>query len=72
MFEAELVLAIFRNLACGSFSLADAFFLQMCEQQPLCNAFGAVFIIAYAAAATAAILAIMAYVRRKRSDRALR
>lgn len=44
----------------------------MCEQPPLCNAFGATFIIAYAAAATAAILAIMAYVRRKRSDRALR
>ena len=45
--------------------MADVFFLQMCEQ-PLCNAFGAVFIIAYAAAATEAILAIMAYVRRKR------
>jgi hypothetical protein len=43
----------------------------MCEQ-PLCNALGTAFIIAYVAAATAAILAIMAYVRKKRSDRALR
>lgn len=42
----------------------------MCEQ-PLCNALGAAFVIAYVAVATAAILAIMAYVRRKRSDRAL-
>lgn len=50
----------------------DAFFLQVCEQKPLCNAFGAVFIIAYAAAVAAAIIAIMAHVRRKRSDRALR
>lgn len=43
----------------------------MCEQ-PLCNTFGAMFIVAYAAAATAAIFAIMACVRRKMSDRALR
>lgn len=49
------------------------FFLQqLCEQQPLCNLYGAVFIIAYVAAATAAILAVMAYLRKKRSDRALR
>ncbi|WP_337861643.1 hypothetical protein [Nitrososphaera sp.] len=50
------------------------FFLQqLCEQQqPLCNLYGAVFVIAYVAAATAAILAVMAYLRKKRSDRALR
>ena len=46
-------------------------FLQLCEQ-PLCNFYGAALIIAYVAGATAAILAIMAYLRRKRSDRALR
>jgi hypothetical protein len=46
--------------------------MQLCDQQPLCNAFGALFIVAYVAAATAAILAVMAYVRKKRSGRALR
>lgn len=46
-------------------------FLQLCEQ-PVCNFYGAALIIAYVAGATATILAVMAYLRRKRSDRALR
>lgn len=55
--------------------MPDALFViqqLLCDQQPLCNAFGALFIVAYAAAATIAILVTMAYIRKKRSDRALR
>ena len=51
---------------------SDPLFMQLCDQQSLCNTFGALFIMAYVAAATAAILVVMAYVRKKRSDRALR
>lgn len=45
--------------------------LQFCEQ-PACNTLDAIIKVAYAAAATAAILVIMAYVRRKRSAPSLR
>lgn len=46
--------------------------MQVPCEQPACNAYDAIIKVAYAAAVTAAILAIMAYVRRKRSDAALR
>lgn len=42
-----------------------------CEQ-PTCNAISALIIIAYAIAATAAIVAIIYFVKRRASDRKLR
>jgi hypothetical protein len=51
--------------------MLEALLMQLCEQ-PACNAYDAAIKIAYAVIVTAAIVAVIAYVRKKRSDAALK
>lgn len=52
--------------------MLEAVLAQIPCEQPACNAVGVAFIAAYAAAVTAAILAVIYFVRRRASGRGLR
>lgn len=53
--------------------MLEALLAQMtCEQQPACNAYDAAIKIAYSVIVTAAIVAIIAFVRRRISNRSMR